>query len=118
MDFVRELLTTGMGWIKSIGWIKTAGLVLGAVLLALYGAKAAKRGASAQRKEDKALGLLDSAIAGDLKRADKLMKAAGKDKEKAFNAQQNMQEKLNALANQNADLDSVVGNFNSVRRKQ
>jgi len=104
-----------LAWLKSQSWMITLGLILGAIALALAGAKSIKRKSSAARKETKATDLMNRAIGTDLKRADKLVKSAAKDKQKAADAKVKMQEKLESLGEANNDLDSIISDFNSRR---
>lgn len=104
-----------LNWLKSQKWVVTGGLILGAIVLALAGAKSIKRTSSASRKEAKAVDLMNRAIGTDLKRAGKLVKSAAKDKQKAAQAKVTMQEKLEKLGEANNDLDSIISDFNSSR---
>ena len=106
-----------------IAWLKvkknTIMLVFSAILLALAGAKVAKRKGSAQKKEDKATAIMGSTIFKDQKKADKLIKSAEKDKAVAAKAKADLEKKLEQIGEQNADIDAIAHEFNSrrVRRK-
>jgi hypothetical protein len=102
-------------WIKSQRWAVTAAMILGAIALALAGAKSAKRSMTAKRKDAMAVDLMNSAIGSDLKRAGKLIKSAEKDKQRARDAKDTIKYKLGELTKVNDDLDSIVNDFNSRR---
>jgi len=103
-------------WLKSQSWMVTIGLMLAAVSLALAGAKSIKRNTAATRKENKAVDLMNRGIGADIKKAGRLVKSAEKDKQKAAQAKQTMQTKLEKLSEQNSDLDSVITAFNGSGR--
>ena len=111
-------MNTILKWIKSQRWIVTAGMILGAIALALAGAKSAKRSMTAKKKDARATDLLNSAVGNDLKRAKRLIKSAEKDKQKAINAKDIMKYELEKLTQGNEDLDSIISDFNSRRLRR
>lgn len=102
-----------------ITWLKskfvTIGLVLGAILLALAGARSVKRTASAERKMSKATDLMSTGVVRDVKKAQKFIRAADTDKLVALEAQVTVQKQLEKLSEANSDIDSIADAFNSRR---
>jgi len=79
--------------------------------LALAGAKTMKRTSSANRKQAKAVDLMNRGIGKDLKRAEKLVWSAAKDKQKADVARKNMEKRLDEITQANSDIDAIAAAF-------
>ncbi len=101
-----------MDWLKNLRWLKTAGLVLAAILMALAGAKAVKKKASAAKKEDKAVELMNSSISSDIQKGKKMTESANKDKDKAAEAEKRMEAQLESMSNANEDIATIADRFN------
>jgi len=101
-----------MDWLKNLRWLKTAGLVLAAILMALAGAKVTKRRASATKKEDKAVELMNSSISTDIQKGKKMVESANKDKDKAVEAEKRMEAQLENMGNANEDIAAIADRFN------
>ena len=101
--------------VKSWGWVKTLGLVLGGILLALAAGRAASKKAAADRKDQRAADLLNSQISNEIQKGKKLVESAQKDKDKAVELHQASQKRLEQMAENNEDMDSIADRFNSKR---
>jgi len=103
-------------WLKSQRWIVTLGIVLSAILLALAGAKAAKKHASGVKKEQLATDLMNSGISTKIHKGRKLLESANKDKDAGVAALEKMEDHLNNMGDANEDIDALADRFNSRRR--
>jgi len=104
--------------LSKIGWIKTLGLVVGAILLALAAGRAASKHASAKRKDDRSVQLLNSGISKEIRKGKMLVDSAFADKDKAQAARKRMEQQLEKLGEANEDMDSIADSFNSRRLRQ
>ena len=96
-------------------WLTTAGMILTAVLLALAGAKAAKKKSSANKKEQLANDLMNSGISKEIAKGKKLLESANNDKDAGAAADAKVKAQLEKLSEANADIDSIADRFNSKR---
>ena len=98
-----------------IAWLKakkqTVMLVIGAILLALAGAKASKRKASADRKEKKIADLMHRGVETHHAKANRLIKSADKHAKAAAKAKKDLKIRLEKISAANSDIDSVVNDF-------
>jgi len=101
-----------------MNWLKTLGLVFTAILLALAGAKAAKKKASADSKEQRANELMNSGISKEIAKGKKLLESANKDKDAGVVAHTNMEAQLEKLGEANDDIDALATRFNSKRLRK
>ncbi len=104
-------------WLKGIGWIVTLGAILTAVLFALAGARSLKKNASARRKEDHAIDLMNTGITKEIDRGKKLMESASKDKTAAIEAKAKMKVRLQKLGDANEDIDDIAARHNARRMR-
>ena len=102
-------------WLKGQQWFVTLGLVLGAILLALAGARSVKQNNRAQKNEDAAVDLMNSGIASDIAKAEKMSKKAEKNKVAAAKAKLSIHAQLEKLGEANEDIDDIAARFNSRR---
>jgi hypothetical protein len=102
-------------WLKKQRWIVTLGMVLSAILMALAGAKAVRKKASAAKKEQKATDLLNSGISTNIYKGKKLLESANKDKDAGVAADERMEAQLEKLGEANEDIDALADRFNSKR---
>jgi hypothetical protein len=103
-------------WLKKQRWVITAGMVLSAILMALAGAKAVKKKASANKKEQLATDLLNSGASKKIAKGKKLLESANKDKDAGVTANEVMEAELEKLGEANEDIDALADRFNSKRR--
>ena len=90
----------------------TFGLIVAALLLAFAAAKASKRGDRAEKREETSKELQ---YGGKIKSAERLAKAANKDKVVARKAKANIEKQLEKLSEANQDIDAIADRFNSKR---
>lgn len=108
-------------WLSALNpkrWLTTLSLVLGAIGLALAGAKANSIRKRAQQKDQKAEKLLASNSSKEIQKGKKLRESAQKDLDKAAEAQKAMKAKVEEIGNANEDLDELMHRFNSERVRQ
>lgn len=105
-------------WLKKQRWIVTLGMVLSAILLALAGAKAVKKRASADKKEQLATDLLNSGASKQIEKGKKLLESANKDKDAGVAADKRMEAELEKLGETNPNIDALADRFNSKRLRK
>jgi hypothetical protein len=88
-------------WLKKQRWVVTLGMVLSAILLALAGARAVKKKASADKKEQLATDLLNSGASKQIEKGKKLLESANKDKDAGVAANKRMEDELEKLGETN-----------------
>ena len=101
-----------MYWLKGLRWVKTVGIVLAAILLALAGQRAIKRKASAQKKEDVGINMMNSGISKNILAGKKMIEAADKDKDKAIAAEEFMEAQLEKMGTRNESIANIADRFN------
>lgn len=104
-----------IAWLKKQRWVVTLGMILSAVLLALAGAKSAKKRGRAEKQERLAEDLMQTGIDIDLTEAKRQTEKAEKNKQAAAKAKAKMEQRLEELGNANEDIDALADRFNSRR---
>jgi hypothetical protein len=104
--------------LKSMQWVATLAAVASAIVLGFAAAKSVNKRNSAQRKETRAVDMMNSGIGREIHKGKKLLEAANKDKDAAVAADVSMENQLEKMGAANESLDAIAHRFNSRRLRK